>query len=105
MNTGQVRHVGVRAGLLQRKSAIAVGQRHFRAGQVVVHPRGVAEQPVTAGVDWLAVDVDLASAFPLNADGGVGQAGVAGGHGVAGVVEQPAHDLLGDVVVETGERR
>jgi hypothetical protein len=66
----------------------------------VVHPLGVAEQPVTAGVDWLAVDVDLAGAFPLNADGGVGQAGVAGGHGVAGVVEQPAHDLLGDVVVD-----
>ena len=100
MNTGQVRHVGVRAGLLQRKPAIAVGQRHFRAGEAVVHPLGVAEQAGGAGVDGVAVDVDLAGAFPLSADGGVGQAGVAGGHGVAGVVEQPAHDLLGDVVVD-----
>ena len=40
------------------------------------------------------------SAFSLFADVGVGEARVAGGHGMAGVVEQATHHFLRYVVVD-----
>jgi hypothetical protein len=97
--------VGVWTRFLQRQTAISVGQSHFRARQVLFHPGGVGERTVGAGVDGLAANVDLLSAFSLFADGGVGEARVAGGHGMAGVVEQATHHFQRHVVVETGWRR
>ena len=49
--------------------------------------------------------VDLLGAFPLLADGGVGQAGIHRGHGVAGMVEQSADHFLGHVMVDPPSRR
>ena len=97
--------VGVWTRFLLRQTAISVGQSHFRARQVLFHPGGVGERTVGAGVDGLAANVDLLSAFSLFADGGVGEARVAGGHGMAGVVEQATHHFQRHVVVETGWRR
>ena len=93
--------VGVRARFLQRQTAIAVGQRHCRAGKVLLHPLTISERSVDRGVDGLTADIDLLGAFPLLSDGGVGQPGIHRGHGVAGVVEQPSDHFLRHVMVET----
>jgi hypothetical protein len=55
--------VGVRAGFLQRQTAVAVGQRHFRPGEVLLHPRALGQRPVDGNLDRFAPYVDLLSAL------------------------------------------
>jgi len=90
----------VRAGLLHREPAEAVGQRLGCAADPLLGPRGLGQR--TGGVQrhHLAVDVDLACPLPVPADRGVAEAGVAGCHHVRVVVQDPPDDLLGDVPVD-----
>ncbi len=67
---------------------------------MVPGPAGIGERAVGLEGDGVAVDVDLSGAFPLTAHGGVMQACVVRGHLGAGVVQDAAHDLLRDVVVD-----
>ncbi|MBF6427459.1 hypothetical protein IU440_22500 [Nocardia cyriacigeorgica] len=61
--------VGVWAALLQREPAVAVGQGLGCPGEVLFGPFGVGEWAVGGKDDVVAVDVDLAGAFPVPADG------------------------------------
>ena len=95
---GQAR-VGVFAALLQRQGAVSVGQRHFRPGQVVLHPDRVGERSGVGG-ELFAGDVDLACALPLFSDRLVRQSRIVRGHLVRGVVEQSTHRFLRHLVVD-----
>jgi hypothetical protein len=95
-NSGQVRHaLACGHDFCSGRAAIAVEQRHFRASEVLLHPFAVGERSIDRGADGPTTDVDLLGAFPLLANGGVGQGGIDSRHGVAGVVEQPSDHFLG----------
>jgi len=68
-------------------------------------PLGLVERAGGIERDAFAFDVDSGGLFPASPHRLVGDLGVAGGHLVRVVVEQDAHDLLGDVTVETGSRQ
>ena len=97
--------VGVRAGLLHRQPAEAVGQRLGGPAEALFGPGRLGERPAGVDRDGLAGDVDLAGGFPVPADGGVVQPGVVGGHLRGVVIEDAPHDFLRDVPVDqTGAR-
>jgi hypothetical protein len=77
--------VGVRAALLHRQSAVAVGQGLRGAAEALFGPGGLGDLPGRVENDCGAMDVDLASRLPLAPHGGVVQAGVVAGH-LRGVV-------------------
>ena len=96
---GQTR-VCMRAGFDQGQLAVAVRQRLGGAGQLLFRPGGVAERPVGADLDGLALGVDLAGSFPVLADGLIGQPRVMSGHERRVVIEYLLHDMLRDVPVD-----
>ena len=63
--------VGVRAGLLDRQAAVAVGQRLGDAAESLLGPGRLGQRAVRVEGDGLALDVDLAGGFPVPADGGI----------------------------------
>jgi len=92
----------MRAGFDERQLAVAVRQRLGGAGQLLFRPGGVAERPVGADLDGLALGVDLAGSLPVLTDGLIGQTRIEGGHERRVVVEYFLHDVLRDIAVETG---
>ena len=70
----------MRAGFDQGQLAVAVRERLGGAGQLVFRPGGVAERPVGADLDGLALGVDFAGSVPVLADGLIRQAGIMSGH-------------------------
>lgn len=91
--------IGVLTGLLQRKRAVPVRQRHLGPGQVVLHPHCLGQRAGVGG-KFLPGDVDLACAFPLLPDRGVRQSGIVRSHLVRGVIEQAAHGFLRNLIVD-----
>ncbi len=94
--------VGVRAVLLGRASAVAVGQAVSDAGQVVLGPLGISGGGAGVVGHGLAGGVDSLVAVELEgvADGAVVDLGVAGGHAGAGVAEELLDDVLGHAGVD-----
>jgi hypothetical protein len=92
--------VGVRAALLERQSAVPVGQGHSDPAQVLFHPCRVVESVVLVGADGFAPDVDFRCLFPVPSDGFILEPCVAGGHLVGFMVQQPADHFLWDVSVD-----
>src|SRR6266568_146506 len=99
---GRQAGVGVRAGLLDRQPAVAVGQCLGRAADPLPGPRGAGERPVGVQRDVFARGVDFPGVVPVAADGGVGQPGIVRGHRVRVVVEDPPDNLLRDIFVDQG---
>jgi hypothetical protein len=61
--------VGVRAALLDRQAAVAVGQRLGRPAEPLLGPGRFGERPAGVQGDGLALGVDLAGLFPVAAHG------------------------------------
>ena len=72
--------VRMRAGFDQGQLAVAVRERLGGPGQLLFRPCGVAERPVGADLDGLALGVDLAGLLPVLADGLIGQPRIMRGH-------------------------
>ena len=94
--------VGVRAVLLGRAAAVAVGEAVADPVEVVLDPLGRRGRGVGVVADRLAGDVDplglvAVERFP---DGGVVDLGVVAGHVRAGMAEELLHDVLGDAGVD-----
>ena len=92
--------VRVRAGLLDRQPAEAIGQGLGRSSHALLCPGRLGQRAVRVEGDGLALDVDLPCGFPVPADRGVTEARVVGGHDVGVVVENPPDHFLGDVAVD-----
>ena len=100
-NIGQVRReFACGAGLDERKLAVAVRQRLRRPGKLLFRPGGVAERPVGADLDGLALGVHLAGPLPVLADCLIGQPRIMSGHERRVVIEYLLHDVLGDIAVD-----
>src|SRR5215831_17574638 len=94
--------VGVRAVLLGRAGAVAVGQAVADSVEVVLDPLGRGGGGAGVIADLLAGDVDplglvAVERFP---DGGVVDLGVVAGHVRAGMAEELLHHMLGDAGVD-----
>ena len=92
--------VGVWAALLERQSAIPVGQGHRDPAQILFHPCRVVESVVFVGFDGLAPDIDFRCLFPEPANGFILEPCLAGRHLVGFVVKEPADHFLRDVSVD-----
>src|SRR6266511_683925 len=92
--------VGVRAALLDRQAAVAVGERLGRPAEPLLGPGRFGERPVGVQGDGLALGVDLAGLFPVAAHGLIVQPGVMGRHGMRVMVQDSPDDLLRHVVVD-----
>ena len=94
--------VGVGAVLLWWSPAVAVGEAGLDSGHVVFGELRLGGDGGGVVGDALAVEGDPVLAVFVEGlpDGGVVEAGVAGGHLGAGVAEESLNDMLGDAVVD-----
>src|SRR6266851_1174300 len=90
--------VGVRAVLLGRAGAVAVGQAVADPVEVVLDPLGRRGRGVGVVADPLTGDVDPLGLVTVERlpDGGVVDLGVVAGHVGAGMAEELLHDVLRD---------
>jgi hypothetical protein len=92
----------VRAVLLRRASAVAVGEAVADAVEVVLDPFGRSGRGIGVIADLLAVDVHPLGLVAIErlADGGAVDLGVVAGHVRAGVPEELLHHVLGNARVD-----
>jgi hypothetical protein len=101
--SGRVRQAfGVRAVLLGRAGAVAVGQAVADPVEVVLDPFGRRGRGVRVVADLLPGDVDPLGLVAVEClpDGGVVDLGVVAGHVRAGVAEEFLHHVLGNAGVD-----
>ena len=90
----------MRAALLHRQPAVAVGQRLGGAAEALLGPGGFGERAVGVEVTVRPVTSTLRAASQCRRTVVVVQPGVVGGHLRRVVVEDAAHDFLRNVAVD-----